>query len=249
MDAVLTALRAQLAELDALLAPLDEAGWALPSACEGWAVADVVLHLAQTNELAAASARGDLPTVAEGWDRAQGATVDDAAGAAVAGERGGSGAEVLTRWRRSAEDMTTALAGRAPGDRVTWVAGDLAARTLATTRLAETWIHTGDVAVGLDVELPGTERLWHIARLAHRTLPYALTRAGEPAPGPVRFVLTAPDGADDWTFGDDDAPTVVTGPALDLCRVAGQRAAAADTALVGTGPDAERVLALVRTFA
>ena len=51
MEAVLTALRAQLAELDALLDPLDDAGWARPSACEGWTIADVVLHLAQTNRV------------------------------------------------------------------------------------------------------------------------------------------------------------------------------------------------------
>ena len=43
--------------------------------------------------------------------------------------------------------------------------------------------------------------------------------------------------------------TGVRGPALDLCRVAGQRADAADTALAATGPDAEAVLDLVRTFA
>jgi hypothetical protein len=34
---------------------------------------------------------------------------------------------------------------------VTWVAGQLSIRTLTTTRLAETWIHAGDVrnALGL----------------------------------------------------------------------------------------------------
>lgn len=63
--------------------------------------------------------------------------------------------------------------------RVPWVVGEMAARTLCTTRLSETWIHTTDVA-----------------------------------------------------------PTVVTGPAAELCLVAGQRAEAADTSLVGTGADA-----------
>ena len=43
--------------------------------------------------------------------------------------------------------------------------------------------------------------------------------------------------------------TTVTGDALDLCLVAGQRADAADTGLVAEGPDASDVLALVRTFA
>jgi hypothetical protein len=41
----------------------------------------------------------------------------------------------------------------------------------------------------------------------------------------------------------------VSGPAADLCAVAGRRAAAADTGLSAEGPDAEAVLRLVRTFA
>ena len=248
MDAVLAALRAQLDELEGLLAPLDVAAWHRPSACAGWDVGDVVLHLAQTNELAAASARGDLARVADGWGRDEGTTVDDVAGDAVAGQRGAAPDEVHARWTASATAMVDALAACSPDQRVPWVVGDMAARTLATTRLAETWIHTGDVADGLGVTLAPTDRLWHVARLVHRTLPYAFARAGEDPPGPVRLALTAP-GGDTWAFGPDDAPTVVTGPTADLCRVAGQRATAADTALEATGPDAPRVLALMRTFA
>lgn len=250
MDQILAALRAQLDELDGLLGPLEDDGWARPSACEGWTIADVVLHLAQTNEIAAASASGDLERVSEGWGRPEGTTVDDMAAAAVDRDRHLGPTEVHERWIRSIAAMTEALAARQPGDRVPWVVGDMAARTLATTRLAETWIHTEDVALGLGVDLPGTGRLWPIARLVHRTIPYAFQRAGEPAPGPIRFVLTAPgNDCEQWTFGEADADTVITGPALDLCRVAGQRATAADTALTGTGPDAGRVLSLIRTFA
>ena len=45
-------------ELAALLEDLSDAGWGAPTRCEGWDVADVVLHLAQTDELAVASATG-----------------------------------------------------------------------------------------------------------------------------------------------------------------------------------------------
>ncbi len=248
MDAVVGALQGQLDELEALLAPLDDEAWHRPSACPGWDISDVVLHLAQTNELAAASARGDLERVADGWGRAEGATVDDAAGDAVAGARGASPTEVHARWTASATAMVAAFAACRPDQRVPWVVGEMAARTLATTRVAETWIHTQDVAAGLDVEVPGTDRLWHVARLVHRTLPYAFARGGQDPPGPVRFALDGP-GGDTWTFGPDDAPTFVTGPAVDLCHVAGQRATAAATALAAEGPDAESVLRLVRTFA
>ncbi len=57
MEANLAALAEQHAELDALLSSLDDAGWQRPTRCEGWTVADVVLHLAQTDEMALGSAQ------------------------------------------------------------------------------------------------------------------------------------------------------------------------------------------------
>jgi uncharacterized protein (TIGR03084 family) len=129
------------------------------------------------------------------------------------------------------------------------VAGDLAAITLATTRLAETWIHSGDVAAGLGRELTPTARLRPIARLAWRTLPYAFARAGKTMSGPVALRLTAPDGTL-WEFEPDEpAVTTVSGPALDFCMVAARRTLPTDTALTATGPDAGAALELVRTFA
>jgi uncharacterized protein (TIGR03084 family) len=249
MQNVLTALRGQLDELDGLVEPLDDAGWSLPSPCPGWTISDVVLHLAQTNEMAAASAQGSLAEAGRTWGRDEGATVDDVAGAAVSRERGEPAKNVHRRWRVSADDMLDAFAGCRPDERVWWVAGDMAARTLATTRVAETWVHTEDVASGLGVDLAGTSRLWHVARLVHRTVPYAFQQAGEQPPDAVRFTLSAPDGEDEWNFGPEDALTTVSGPALDLCLVAGQRAEAAATDLSGRGPGADRVLALIRTFA
>ena len=79
-------------------------------------------------------------------------------------------------------------------------------------------------------------------------MPYALDQAGLTASGPVAFVLHAPDGST-WTFGDAAEATTITGTALDLCTVAGQRATAAGTSLRGDGPDADDVLRLMRTFA
>lgn len=249
MDDVVRALQEQLDELDALVSELDDADWVKPSACPGWTVADVLVHLAQTNEAAIASVgqRGD-EVVAMWGDAADDATVDDLAGAAVETSDRRSGPEVHAWWKQTADDMAAAFATTDPRERVRWVVGDMAARTLCTTRLSETWIHTTDIARGLDVVVAPTGRLWHIARLVHRTIPYAFERADRPSPGPVRFDLAAPDGAR-WTFGDDDAPTVVTGPAHDLCRVAGQRAHAIDTALSATGPDAGGILESMRTFA
>lgn len=245
----MAALDEQVEELRSMVGPLDEDGLASASACEGWTVADVLLHLAQTNEVAVASVRGELATAAGLWGQARPGDVDAAAGEAVAAERGASGSEVRARWDRSARDMVVAFDTVDPATRVRWVAGEMAARSLATTRIAETWIHTGDIAEGLGVRHEPTDRIRHIVYLVHRTIPYAFARAGREPAGRVRFEVTAPVSGDTWAFGEVDAATVVTGPAVDLCRVAGQRVPATDTALAATGPDGTDVLALMRTFA
>jgi uncharacterized protein (TIGR03084 family) len=250
MKDVLAALAAEQADLDARLAGLDDAGWRAPTRCPGWSVADVVLHLAQTNELATASAEGRFPEFAAGF--AAGATtttIDDAAAWRVDQERALAPSEIADRWRASVEGLRDALASRRPSERVQWVVGELSARTLATTRIAETWIHTGDVADALGSGPSATPRLWHIARLAWRTLPYAFGLAGRRLSGPVAFELTAPDG-DRWRFAPDTpAATTIAGAAFELCQVAARRVEPAATSLRGDGPDAAAVLELVRTYA
>ena len=241
MDTIVTALADQQAELSALLVGLDEPGWQRPSRCEGWTVADVVLHLAQTNEMAVASARGRF---AEAMSELAGglapaSSVDDGADLMVARERG------MPPW----EDLAKVLRACDPGRRVVWVAGELSARTLATTRLAETWIHTGDVAAAVGRVLIPTDRLWHVARLACRTLPYAFARAGRELTGPVAFELRGPDGGA-WDFVPDSLPlTTIRGDGTELCLVAARRVDPRDTRLRGEGPDAAAVLELVRTYA
>jgi uncharacterized protein (TIGR03084 family) len=251
VQAILTALKEQHSELTALLDRLDDAGWQRPTRCEGWTVADVVLHLAQTDELALASAQGQYAeglNVLAGGLEGQG-NVDDGAAATVAHERGLPNAELLERWRTGAAALREALAASDPHRRVGWVTGQLSTQTLATTRLAECWIHTGDVAEALDVVQEQTDRLEHIARLAWRTLPYAFTRAGRELAGPVAFDLCAPSG-ERWRFVPDTEPaTVIEGAGAELCLVAARRIAAEDTSLHGAGPDASAVLELVRTYA
>lgn len=257
MDAILTALAEQQAELTGLLDGLDDSGWKAPTRCDGWDVADVVLHLAQTNEMAIGSAMGrfdeTLVELTAGLEaRGDGGaspSVDEGAALMVEHERGMPTADLLARWSRGASTLLAQLSGMDLHTRVTWVAGQLTARTLATTRLAETWIHTGDVAGALGVTLPDTDRLWQIARLAWRTLPYAFATAGRDLAGPVAFRLVGPTG-DAWDFVPDEPEvTTIRGAATELCAVAARRVDPAATGLRGEGPDVDTVLALVRTYA
>jgi uncharacterized protein (TIGR03084 family) len=250
MNEVLAALTEQHTELDALLSPLQDSSWAKPTRCAGWDVADVVLHLAQTDELAIASAElrvneqlGNL------GGPAQDNTVDEGAADMVALERGQPNAALLLRWRDGAALLRAVLGASDPHQRVQWVAGKLSIHTLTATRLSECWIHTGDVAGALGVEQEVSDRLQYVARLAWRTLPYAFARAGRDLSGPVEFDLRAPSGAR-WHFAPDGEPvTRVEGDGAELCMVAAQRISADQTSLRASGPDADAVLELVRTYA
>ena len=251
MDAILDALGDQHAELDALLRPLDDDGWARATRCDGWAVSDVVLHLAQTDQLALASAQGrladGLALLARGLEGT--GNVDDGAAAMVDRERGLPNPALYERWRAGAAALRDTLAASDPHQRVDWVAGQLSTHTLVATRIAECWIHTGDVAEAVGATQVPTDRLEHVARLAWRTLPYAFARSGRALTGPVAFELRAPSGAR-WNFVPTETPvTTITGDGADLCLVAARRVAPRHTSLRGSGPDVDAVLELVRTYA
>ena len=251
MDEFVAALAEQQVELRELLVGLHARDWDKPSRCEGWTAADVVLHVAQTNEMAIASARGRFAEFLIEAGRGVGLATDVDEGAArmVEKERGPSGDAIRDRYVDGASELLRLLDAGYPHARVQWVAGELSLRTLTTTRLAETWIHTGDVAEATGRELVPGARLRHIARLAWRTLPYAFARAGRSLAGPVAFELRGP-GDDAWNFvPDEPAITTIRGDGVELCLVAARRVEPSATALTGEGPDVEAVLELVRTYA
>ena len=184
-------LAAEEERLEGILLGLDEAQWTSPSAAQGWTIADVVLHLAQSEEgVEATAARRPLRA---GLGAMAGDTMDDRAAEAVRLERAAP-AEVFARWQRARQAALAAVRAADADRPLEWVAGPVKPATLATTRLAEHWAHGLDITGPLGITFPDTERLRHVAWLAHRTLPYALSLAGQP-PVAVRCELTPPDGA------------------------------------------------------
>jgi len=251
MDEFVAALAEQQEELRSLLNGLAADAWRAATRCEGWDVKDVVLHVAQTNEMAIASVAGRLDEFLTEMGRglAPATDVDEGAARMVERDRTMTAEEVRERYSSGAADLLARVEAADPHTRVQWVAGQLSVRTLTTTRLAETWIHTGDVAEAVGASLTPGDRLQHIARLAWRTLPYAFTRDGRTLSGPVAFELVGP-GGEPWTFRPDEpAVTTIRGDGIELCNVAARRVAPSDTSLQGDGPDAEAVLDLVRTYA
>jgi uncharacterized protein (TIGR03084 family) len=243
-DTVFDDLAAEHAQLDALLSALRPEDWDSPSAAIGWSVSDVILHLAQSEEMVVLTVSGEQSVFA----RPEGVSLDELMDRAVAEDRGATYDQVLERWRRASFAAVEALRGCPPKERLSWAALPLSPRTLATTRIAEHWAHAQDIADPLGLGYPDTSRLRHIAWLAHRTLPYAFTVNGMAEPGPIRAELTGPDG-DLWTFGEPDAPSRITGPAGEFCRVGAQRLTPEKTSLTTEGPDAATALTVIRNYA
>jgi uncharacterized protein (TIGR03084 family) len=241
-------LAAEQERLESILVGLDEAQWASDSGAVGWTIADVVLHLAQAEEMVAASIEGRDLRAAAGAQA--GTTTEERAAWMVRAQRqeDASPRVVFGRWRHVRLAALAALRGADQDKPVVWVAGPVKPATLATTRLTEHWAHGLDITGPLGIDFPDSGRLRHVAWLAHRTLPYALSLGGEP-PVVVRFELTAPDGSEVWRFGPDDAGSAIGGPAGELCRVAVRRLDPGSSALQADGPDGAVALQWLRTYA
>jgi uncharacterized protein (TIGR03084 family) len=154
-------LAAEQDRLENILADLDETGWMSASGAAGWTIADVVLHLAQSEEAVTATVTGvDLRT---GMGAVAGDTMDERAAEAVRRERSAS-LEVFGRWQRARRQAASALRDADPQRPVEWVGGPVKPATLATTRLTEHWAHGLDITVPLGLELPDTERLRPVRR-------------------------------------------------------------------------------------
>jgi uncharacterized protein (TIGR03084 family) len=250
MTPIFDDLEAELDRFDAILDGLTPEQWESESGAPGWTMADVVLHLAQTNEAVVASAAraasGVAPAAGPDW-REGAETLDEAVERQVQSERAPADI-VFARWRASARDSVAALRQADPEVRLAWAAWPLKPATLATTRIAEHWAHALDITDPLAIPFPDTDRLRHIAWLGHSTLPYAFQFEGEEF-HPVYCELTAPDGDTVWRFGAADAGSTITGPAAAFCRVGARRLAPADSGLVTTGPHADAALAVLRNYA
>lgn len=237
-DTLLADLADEHAALDMVVGALAEQDWRLPTPCPGWTVLDQIHHLAVSDLAALRCVQGRHDEV---WAASSPAGPTPTPEPAVA----------LASWRRHRRELSEAFAGLDARHPVIWGAGPMAARSLATARLMETWAHGLDCHAALGTAPTDTDRLRHVAHLAHRTLPHAFAVAGEEPPDPfdqLRIELTAPDGFTVWRHGDASAPQTISGPAGEWCRVAVRRLDPALTSLRADGPLAERALAVARCF-
>ncbi|MFF2043099.1 TIGR03084 family metal-binding protein [Kitasatospora sp. NPDC058170] len=251
LDGLLADLRAESEVLDGLVAGLAPEQWALPTPAEGWTIAHQIAHLAWTDDWATLSARD-----AEAFGEAIGGLFGEllAAGADPVEEGAARGAAeepraLLARWRAGREQVLAVL-DAAPADiRLPWFGPPMKPASMATARLMETWAHGQDVADALGAVREPSARLRHIAHLGVRTMGFAFTLHGLPAPeAPVRVELTGPDG-EPWAWGPEDAVDRVSGPALDFCLLVTQRRHQDDLGLTASGEVATAWLPIAQAFA
>ncbi|MGW8635948.1 TIGR03084 family metal-binding protein [Streptomyces sp. NPDC055793] len=244
---VIDDLREESGELDALVARLEPGEWRIASPAPGWTVAHQVAHLAWTDRAALLAVtdedgfRGLVEQALAAPDR----YVDDGAEEGARQDPD----ELLASWREGRAALEEALRAAGPGARFPWYGPPMAAASMATARLMETWAHGLDIADAIGVVRPPTDRLRHVARIGVRARDFAYAAHGLTPPAEqFRVELTGP-GGDLWAYGPEDAPQRVTGPALDFCLLATQRAHRADLALTADGPDADRWLDIAQAFA
>jgi len=244
---VLADLTAECAELDGLVAPLDEADWSLETPAPGWTIATQIAHLAWTDGVAILSAT-DPDEFAK---QLQAAIAEFDTYVDRAAEEGARRppADILAGWRTGRARLGEALAAVPAGTKLPWFGPPMSPMSMVTARLMETWAHAQDVADTLGAPRSITDRIRHVAHIGVRARPYAYLIRDEKVPAEeFRVELVGPAG-DVWTWGPEDALQRVSGPALDFCLLVTQRRHRDDLALVAEGADADHWLDIAQAFA
>lgn len=247
LDALRADLAAEVASLAEMVEPLGAEQLSRPTPAEGWDVADTLAHLAGFDDNATLAVedpdafRAELVRLLE--------TGGDPIGDAT--DRGRElGPEGSRRWWREASArFASAAAALDPATRVPWYGPDMGAMSFVTARLMETWAHGQDVRDALGAPPSASDRLRHVADIGIRARRYSYTVRGMdlPAEG-VRVELVAPSG-ELWTWGEEDDPGRVSGPALDFCLLVTQRRHRDDVSVTAAGAHAEEWLGIAQAFA
>lgn len=238
--------------LDEIVADLSDEKWGLDTPSPRWTVSDQIAHLRYFDNVAALAIT-DPDAFAVERDG-----LFDAAGRGDLGVdeftlgacRAMAPAELLATWRNARNRLAAAAATLSDGQRVDWYGPSMSSKSFLTARLMEVWAHGQDIVDTVGVVRPATDRLRHIAQLGFITRGWSYVNRGlEPPEVEVRVELTSPAGDDTWSWGPEDAPERVSGPAEDFCLVVTQRRHLDDTSLEVIGDSAGEWLGFAQAFA
>ena len=242
MRDILSDLVAEQQFLDQSLQRIPIKIWDMVTPSKPWTVRDTIAHLADYEELGA-------DTIAGGTRIKQLQNASDLRPLrqeAIKKGRSMRPQDVIEWWRGGRAKVVEPLSHMAATDRIEWIAGEMSARTFATFRLMETWMHGLDIYATLKRDVEDTPRIRHVCWLGWKTLPYAFKQAGEDYE-PVRIEVIGP-GYSKWVYGPEDTDQLIKGSASEWARVAVRRMKPEDTRLKVTGEYAEKALQVARAY-
>jgi uncharacterized protein (TIGR03083 family) len=236
VDDQLAPLTRQRRRMQAMLADLDDTDWATASRCNGWAVRDVVAHVAGVNRFWRGSVVAGLagtPT------RVLGGFFDPAVTPSLMVDQmsalsAGALLEELVSTNEAFLEVVAELNDDGWSTTAESPAGHVSIRLLAQHALWDSWIHERDIALPLGIAMePQADELSSCLRYAAAVSPvlgiglqHACrgTFAVEATDPSIRFVL---DVAESVAVRDDDAPAnapCLRGDAIALIEALSLRA-------------------------
>ncbi len=250
MRALAKDFREESEAVNALVAPLDDAGLNRPTAFKGWTIAMVIRHLHVWNLAARLSLNAD-GSFEDYYGKlaAHLAKGGKMTGFELEWLEGLTGRPLVEAWRKgfvaTAEDFATAD----PSARVKWAGPDMSVRSSLTARLMETWAHGQEVFDELGVVRRNADRIRNIVVLGNNTYGWTYKVRGQTPPEPRPHLrLTAPSG-EIWSYNDPSEMELIEGLAEEFCQVVTQTRNIADTRLKVSGPNATDWMSKAQCFA
>lgn len=224
--------------------------WALPTASEGWTIADQIAHLAffdNTAALAIVDPDGFSTHMTELLSHFGDAeSVDDAT---LGRYRKMSPRELLDDWNATAQHLSDAAEQLDDDTRVAWYGPSMGAKSFLTARLMECWAHGQDVVDAAGIKRSASDRIEHIVRLGVITRGWSYMNRGLEVPETQVFVQLESPSGQTWEIGDPGAAQSVRGSAEDFCLVVTQRRHVDSTDLTTSGEDARDWMLKAQAFA
>jgi uncharacterized protein (TIGR03084 family) len=245
-----TDFRDETRALAAVLQPLSEADFDMPTLFKGWTIDDVIGHLHLFNVAAREALAGDaqfeafFAPIQAGL--AKGMTLRDMQYPWLNGLRGRA---LLDAWQAAAEQVADIYAQADPKHRVRWAGPDMSALSCITARQMETWAHGQEVFDALGQERAEQDRIRNIAHLGVATFGWTFINRGLAVPDPAPEVrLTGPSGVI-WEWNTPQTGNAVRGSAVAFAQVVTQVRNIADTDLQVQGETAKLWMEMAQCFA
>lgn len=162
---------------------------------------------------------------------------------------GCSGHALRERWYEHARALSARYAAEDPRRRVAWGGPDMSVRSCISARQMETWAHGQALFDQFGVERQETDRVHNIAVMGVNTFSWSfVTNQLEVPPHPPAIELISPSGTS-WHWHTESGGGLVSGSAVDFCRVVTQVRNVADTRLLIEGETARRWMQIAQCFA